>query len=247
MKQILSLFLAATCLVQAGCSTTSVWQSHEEVVLQKHDANVIAEDIVSAISYEFPPAKTVFYLSSQEDGAFGEALESALRDWGFAIDSTKNNDKNSATHIAYTIDDVDDESTYWAGIRIEPEYRLDRLYIKNESNQLMPNGGFTVRGSTEQSDQQSAQVMPNINRLSQAWTVQVFASSDMEEVQQHQVRLRKLGYSSHIVSVGSTGKMKAIRLGPFRNANEAKVVRKTMRSKLFEDAYIVAPARSTTS
>lgn len=247
MKKIFSIVCIAACFIQTGCTTTSVWTSQEEVALKTPDANAIAEDIVSAISYEYPPAKTVFQLSSQDEGTFGIALESVLRDWGFAIDTTENHDKESVTKIAYTIDDIDGESTYWVGIRVEPEYRLDRLYVKNESDHLMPNGGFTVRGSEDRSDQENAHVMPHINRLSQAWSVQVYASSDMEDVQHHQSRLRQLGYSSHIVNVGSTGKMKAIRLGPFRTASQAKVVRKTMRSILFKDAYLVAPAKSSAS
>lgn len=246
MKKTIIPFVVLACAIQSGCSSTSVWQSQQEVALRRSNAVGMANDIVAAVSQHYPPAKTVLSLSLDE-GEFGQVLETTLRDWGYATD-TSDKASDATTKMAYSIDALDDESTYWVGIRIAPDFRLDRLYKLDKNQYLAATTGFSVRGAPEQvAAHQTSPDSPQIKRLSQSWTVQVFASKDLDEVEHHQKRLRKIGYSAHVVDVGTSGKMKGLRLGPFPTAKQAKVVRKTMRGMLFKDAYLVAPAKSARS
>ncbi len=244
MKKL--LLIVITGLLQAGCATTAyVWQSQEEVSLQKSNADILAKDIVTQIAYDFPVAQTVFRFLPDEDQTIGIALEAALRSEGFAIASSAQHQNKSVANMAYTFDHLDNESTYWIGVKVGPKYRLDRVYTLNQQNQLRSKSGFFVRGGQGLTPKKKIMMSRHktANDLHRSWSVQVFASSDMRDIKHHQSRLAVLGYNSHIIPVGTTGRMKAIRLGPFSSYKQASIAQKIVQSKLFDDAFVIAPKK----
>lgn len=77
--------------------------------------------------------------------------------------------------------------------------------------------------------------------LDDAWTVQVMAGTNRDDLERHQARLERRGREAHIVTLGTLGRLQALRLGPFDSANEARPVMREMRSDRYADAFMVEP------
>lgn len=267
----LALSVALASLL-GGCATVAPWDSQEVAHLEADDAQMVAGDVVEVLVSEYAPGQTTFALANGKPGTFGMALESQLRKEGYAIAVGGEDQPVYAKSMAYVLDEAGHPGTYRVGVRVAPDYRLDRLYEINSAGLLVPGSGVTIRNGSGRSlapaplpetapavtagraapplPQGSA--MPESAEkvslddydspdLDNAWTVQVMAGINRDDLERNQARLERRGREAHIVTLGTRGRLQALRVGPFDSANEARPVMREMRSYRYSDAFLVEP------
>jgi hypothetical protein len=136
-----------------SCNTVQPWMSQEIIQPRSfQDAQIMATDMVDVLIEEYPPGKTIFSLYSPQPGIFGEVFEKKLRESGFAVSVP--DDRNEDDYIlkmAYILDTLEEPDTYRLGISVEPDYRIDRLYKVDRSDNLVSTTSITVRNNTDRS------------------------------------------------------------------------------------------------
>jgi len=272
----LAFAIAVTSLL-GGCATVGPWDSQEVVQLKDSDARMVAGDVVEVLVTEYAPGQTTFALSNGngKPGSFGMALESQLRETGYAVAVDSEEKPLHALSLAYVLDELGQPGTYRVGVRVQPSYRMERLYQIDSAGQLVRGSGVTVRNGSGRSLNPVAvatnatpireavatpapgpafPVMPSTaervslddyNRpdVETGWSVQVLAGANVDDLERNQARLERLGRESHIVKLGTLGRIQALRVGPFRSAEEARAVLREMRADRYADAFLVEPKR----
>lgn len=140
----LALAIAVTGLL-GGCATVGPWDSQEIAQLKTNDARMVAGDMVEVLVTEYAPGQTTFALSNGKAGSFGIALESQLRETGYAVAVDDEEKPLNALSLAYILDELGQPGTYRAGVRVHPTYRIERLYQIDSAGQLVQGSGVTVR------------------------------------------------------------------------------------------------------
>lgn len=146
----LALAVAFSSLL-GGCATVGPWDSQELAELNTSDAQMVASDVVEVLVTEYAPGQTTFALANGKPGSFGMALESQLREQGYAVAVGGEDAPIHALSMAYVLDEVGQPGTYRVGVRIKPTYRLDRLYQINSAGALVPGSGVTIRNGSGRS------------------------------------------------------------------------------------------------
>lgn len=272
MKSITSrLALAVTIAgLLGGCATVGPWESQEVAELNIKDAQMVAGEVVEILVTEYAPGQTTFALANGKPGTFGMALESKLRESGFAIFQGDENKPLHALNMAYVLDELGQPGTYRVGVRVAPTYRMGKIYQINSAGILVSGNGVTIRDGSGRSlpPPRPKVVGANTNNyrtpkttrirptavpkaakkvslagydLDNAWTVQVMAGTNLDDLERHQARLEKIGRESHVVKLGTLGRLQALRVGPFNSATEARPVMREMRSNRYADAFLVEP------
>lgn len=272
----LALAVAFSSLL-GGCATVGPWDSQELAELNTSDAQMVASDVVEVLVTEYAPGQTTFALANGKPGSFGMALESQLREQGYAVAVGGEDAPIHALSMAYVLDEVGQPGTYRVGVRVQPTYRLDRLYQINSAGQLVPGSGVTIRDGSgrplpaarpvEASAAVAANrtpkgegvampvILPAIPAgaekvsladyekpdLDSAWSVQVIAGTNLDDLERHKARLERLGREAHIVKLGTLGRLQALRIGPFDSLTEARTVMRDMRKDRYVDAFVVEP------
>lgn len=140
----LAFAIAITALL-GGCATVGPWDSQEVAQLNASDASMVAGDVVEVLVAEYAPGQTTFALSNGKPGSFGMALESQLRETGYAVAVDGEGKPLHALSLAYVLDELGQPGTYRIGVRVQPTYRMDRLYQIDSTGQLVRGSGVTVR------------------------------------------------------------------------------------------------------
>lgn len=268
----LAFAIAVTSLL-GGCATVGPWDSQEVAQLKASDARMVAGDVVEVLVTEYAPGQTTFALSNGKPGSFGMALESQLRETGYAVAVDGEEKPLHALSLAYVLDELGQPGTYRVGVRVQPSYRMERLYQIDSAGQLVRGSGVTVRNGSGRSLNPVATAtnatpireavatpapapafpaMPSTaervslddyNRpdMETGWSVQVLAGANVDDLERNQARLERLGRESHIVKLGTLGRIQALRVGPFRSAEEARPVLREMRADRYADAFLVEP------
>lgn len=258
-----------------GCATVGPWDSQEVAKLEPAAAQMVAGDVVEVLITEYAPGQTTFALANGQPGTFGMALESKLRETGYAIAVIGEDKPIHALSMAYVLDEVGQPGTYRVGVRVEPGYRMDRLYQTDRAGALVPGSGITVRNG---SGRQALPAKPAINNaaaaavgtpkmegseqpgirsypprekldlseygvpvLNNAWSVQVMAGINRDDLERNKAHLERIGREAHIVKIGTRGRLQALRVGPFSSVNEARPVMREMRADRYADAFVVEP------
>lgn len=251
--------------ILGGCATVGPWDSQEVAQLAASDARMVAGDIVEVLVTEYAPGQTTFALSNGKPGTFGMALESQLRETGYAVAAAGDEKPLHALTMAYVLDELGQPGTYRVGVRVQPEYRVEKLYQIDSAGQLSANGGATVRNG---SGAKAIKITPKRNvgaalpvpafparpasakplslndygsSLDSHWAVQVIAGANLDDLERHKARLERQGREAHIVKIGTTGRIQALRVGPFDSINEARPVIRDLRAGLYSDAFLVEP------
>ncbi len=270
----LAFAIAVTGLL-GGCATVGPWDSQEVAQLKASDARMVAGDVVEVLVTEYAPGQTTFALSNGKPGSFGMALESQLRETGYAVAVDGEEKPIHALSLAYVLDELGQPGTYRVGVRVQPTYRMERLYQIDSAGQLVRGSGVTVRDGSGRSPsgvkapinatparEGAAAAMPrpafpampstaervslddyNTPDMETGWSVQVLAGANLDDLERNQARLERLGRESHIVKLGTLGRLQALRVGPFGSAEEARPVLREMRADRYADAFLVEPKR----
>lgn len=268
-------FAIAVAGLLGGCATVGPWDSQEVAQLKASDARMVAGDVVEVLVTEYAPGQTTFALSNGKPGSFGMALESRLRETGYAVAVDGEEKPLHALSLAYVLDELGQPGTYRVGIRVQPTYRMERLYQIDSAGQLVRGSGVTVRDGSGRNPsgvkapinatptrEGGAAAMPrpafpampstaervslddyNTPDMETGWSVQVLAGANLDDLERNQARLERLGRESHIVKLGTLGRLQALRVGPFRSAEEARPVLREMRADRYADAFLVEPKR----
>lgn len=270
----LAFAIAVTGLL-GGCATVGPWDSQEVAQLKASDARMVAGDVVEVLVTEYAPGQTTFALSNGKPGSFGMALESQLRETGYAVAVDSEEKPLHALSLAYVLDELGQPGTYRVGVRVQPTYRMERLYQIDSAGQLVRGSGVTVRDGSGRNPsgvkapinvtptrEGVAAAMPrpafpampstaervslddyNTPDMETGWSVQVLAGANLDDLERNQARLERLGRESHIVKLGTLGRLQALRVGPFGSAEEARPVLREMRADRYADAFLVEPKR----
>ncbi|ELU9701957.1 SPOR domain-containing protein [Escherichia coli] len=270
----LAFAIAVTGLL-GGCATVGPWDSQEVAQLKASDARMVAGDVVEVLVTEYAPGQTTFALSNGKPGSFGMALESQLRETGYAVAVDGEEKPIHALSLAYVLDELGQPGTYRVGVRVQPTYRMERLYQIDSAGQLVRGSGVTVRDGSGRNPsgvkapinatptrKGVAAAMPrpafpampstaervslddyNTPDMETGWSVQVLAGANLNDLERNQARLERLGRESHIVKLGTLGRLQALRVGPFGSAEEARPVLREMRADRYADAFLVEPKR----
>jgi len=270
----LAFAIAVTGLL-GGCATVGPWDSQEVAQLKASDARMVAGDVVEVLVTEYAPGQTTFALSNGKPGSFGMALESQLRETGYAVAVDGEEKPLHALSLAYVLDELGQPGTYRVGVRVQPTYRMERLYQIDSAGQLVRGSGVTVRDGSGRNPsgvkapinatptrEGVAAAMPrpafpampstaervslddyNTPDMETGWSVQVLAGANLDDLERNQARLERLGRESHIVKLGTLGRLQALRVGPFGSAEEARPVLREMRTDRYADAFLVEPKR----
>lgn len=270
----LAFAIAVTGLL-GGCATVGPWDSQEVAQLKASDARMVAGDVVEVLVTEYAPGQTTFALSNGKPGSFGMALESQLRETGYAVAVDGEEKPIHALSLAYVLDELGQPGTYRVGVRVQPTYRMERLYQIDSAGQLVRGSGVTVRDGSGRNPsgvkapinatptrEAVATAMPrpafpavpstaervslddyNTPDMETGWSVQVLAGANLDDLERNQTRLERLGRESHIVKLGTLGRLQALRVGPFGSAEEARPVLREMRADRYADAFLVEPKR----
>lgn len=268
-------FAIAVAGLLGGCATVGPWDSQEVAQLKASDARMVAGDVVEVLLTEYAPGQTTFALSNGKPGSFGMALESRLRETGYAVAVDGEEKPLHALSLAYVLDELGQPGTYRVGVRVQPTYRMERLYQIDSAGQLVRGSGVTVRDGSGRNPsgvkapinvtptrEGVAAAMPrpafpampstaervslddyNTPDMETGWSVQVLAGANLDDLERNQARLERLGRESHIVKLGTLGRLQALRVGPFRSAEEARPVLREMRADRYADAFLVEPKR----
>lgn len=268
-------FAIAVAGLLGGCATVGPWDSQEVAQLKASDARMVAGDVVEVLVTEYAPGQTTFALSNGKPGSFGMALESQLRETGYAVAVDGEEKPLHALSLAYVLDELDQPGTYRVGVRVQPTYRMERLYQIDSAGQLVRGSGVTVRDGSGRNPsgvkapinatptrEGVAAAMPrpafpampstaervslddyNTPDMETGWSVQVLAGANLDDLERNQARLERLGRESHIVKLGTLGRLQALRVGPFGSAEEARPVLREMRADRYADAFLVEPKR----
>ncbi len=241
----LAFAIAVTGLL-GGCATVGPWDSQEVAQLKASDARMVAGDVVEVLVTEYAPGQTTFALSNGKPGSFGMALESQLRETGYAVAVDSEEKPLHALSLAYVLDELGQPGTYRVGVRVQPTYRMERLYQIDSAGQLVRGSGVTVRdgsGRNPSGVKAPINVTPTREDMETGWSVQVLAGANLDDLERNQARLERLGRESHIVKLGTLGRLQALRVGPFGSAEEARPVLREMRADRYADAFLVEPKR----
>lgn len=124
MKCAVCLLLA---LLLSGCAGRGLSGSFCGPLPSDAAVVQVAQDAVSFLSMSYPPGHTSLYLlpAKEADNAFARALESGLRARGFTILAQARKD---AVSVAYTLDALQDESSWYLQLRLSDGRALSRAY-----------------------------------------------------------------------------------------------------------------------
>lgn len=265
----LTMAVAVTATLLAGCASVGPWDSQEVAKLSATNARMVAGDVVEILVSEYAPGQTTFALANGKPGTFGMALESNLREMGYAISLAGERKPGHALRLAYILDELGQPGTYRVGVRVEPTYRMDRMYFIDSTGTLIRGSGTTVRDGADRETvyppdpetgpdvvkppQPVSMLSPSAEKasfleyekpdLEQSWQVQVMAGTNRYDLEFNKNRLGWRGREAHIVPVGTSGRLRALRIGPFDTATEARSVMRTMRAHYYADAFLVEPKR----
>lgn len=119
MKNILIVFMFSIILANYGCvfratSSADGMTTYDGVsASHKGDAQALAESTAQALSLRYPPGHTSIALVSSP-GVFGQTLESALRQKGFAV---LPGEQSATVRIAYVLDEIQGEASCYLQVK----------------------------------------------------------------------------------------------------------------------------------
>jgi hypothetical protein len=139
----------------AFCAGTSACQSMDEggvlesaakTELRQPAADAIAGDMVSKLAEIVGPGTGTVILKS-DDSPFGQALETSLKGWGYAISASEQKiEGGKSIHLAYTIDDF--EGDVLARLSTSA-VDIGRAYSVTDAG-ASPSSPLSVRGAASQ-------------------------------------------------------------------------------------------------
>lgn len=247
----LALAISAASLLY-GCATVGPWDSQEVIQITDNNARIMAGDIVKVLATEYAPSSTTFAISANAVAKpFGLALEKELRETGYAVAVSTEKKPDQALSLAYVLDELGQPGTFRVGAKIQPSYRIERLYQIDADGQLVRSGGPTVLNGSGRSiippttlNLAAHDSLSNENKTDTEakWSVQVMARASGDGLERNQARLEQLGYKSYIVNP-SPGRMRALRVGPFRSVEQARAVLREMQADRYTDAFLIGPTQ----
>lgn len=99
---VCALFLSA-CQTLGGAGLI---QSTVTAELTPDAANTIADDMVGRLAEQAGPGNTTISLA-QDGSLFGQALESSLQSWGYAVVTDQKTDATALVALAYVVDEFE--------------------------------------------------------------------------------------------------------------------------------------------
>lgn len=250
-KFCLALLIAVGLL--SGCASSGQWKSQETVQLQPSEAQKIAVETVEILLTEYAPLQTTFALSSGKTGSFGEAIETKLREVGYAVTVKGETKTSHALNMSYILDELGEAGSYRLGVRVEPQnqtgqrYQMDQLYQVDSSGELVRES-VTVRGANHANalelDENGALKKKSDRETDIAthWSVQVMAGVNLDDLERHQGQITGLGYEAHLIHLDAIGRFQALRIGPFKTVREARQVKHKIRNQ-YANTFLVAPKK----
>jgi hypothetical protein len=116
----------------------------------KADSVELVQDAMSALTANYPPAKTRLALVQETEDAFGSALVETLRANGYAVAEYTKGDKYLADAkkpdglaFAYVLDGKDDDLRVVLHVGSEAMSRLYRVQMSGDTPQYIPQGYWT--------------------------------------------------------------------------------------------------------
>ncbi|GLS34923.1 conjugal transfer protein TrbH [Mesorhizobium tianshanense] len=125
--------LVAIAITLVGCQTfdrTELVASHAPTELPPAAASAIAGDMVSRFTEHVGPGSTTIHLAP-DSSAFGQALETSLKGWGYAVVTDQTADGKATVSLAYVVENY--EGSVLARLSTKT-FDLGRVY------QLTPTG-----------------------------------------------------------------------------------------------------------
>src|SRR5579871_2891633 len=103
MRNLLISVLIGICSFLTACATQHYYPVTENVALSQEAAQNIAADFTQILSQHFAAGQTTFIVSSQ-DKPLNHALESALRNRGYGIDT--DTEMQDGVRLGYIVDSL---------------------------------------------------------------------------------------------------------------------------------------------
>ena len=251
------LVLLIAVVLLSGCASSGQWKSQEIAQIKTNDAQMLAEDVVEILLTEYVAGETTFALSSGKTGNFGTAIETKLREVGYAVavDGEKNPEKPlSVLNMSYILDELGEAGSYRLSVRVEPQnkigqlYQIEQLYQIDSSGEMMREG-VTIRDESDHTDTLDIATNRTLKKKSAlgadidtSWNIQVMAGVNLDDLERHQGQITGLGYEAHLIHLDAIGRFQALRIGPFKTVREARQVKHKIRDQ-YANAFLVEPKK----
>jgi nitrous oxide reductase accessory protein NosL len=123
------LTILLTAALISGCQSAgdALSDSSSPIVITPPAAGAIAGDMASRLAEQIGPAGSISLAMTEDKSDFAEALEAALKVWGYHIipDGRAANDQK-ALHLAWSIDSTDGQAF---ALLTTPSVALSRTYV----------------------------------------------------------------------------------------------------------------------
>lgn len=248
------LVLLIAVVLLSGCASSGQWKSQEIAQIKTNDAQMLAEDVVEILLTEYVAGETTFALSSGKTGSFGEAIETKLREVGYAVTVKGEKKTSHELNMSYILDELGEAGSYRLSVRVKPQnqigqlYQIEQLYQIDSSGQLMREG-VTIRDESDHTDTLDIATNRTLKKKSAlgadidtSWNIQVMAGVNLDDLERHQGQITGLGYEAHLIHLDAIGRFQALRIGPFKTVREARQVKHKIRDQ-YANAFLVEPKK----